>query len=190
VKAFLVEKGYAPNVAEGMMRAMPNASLYSFKQLGKPGLAALSGAVAREIVDQEQRRQLPKVDVVIVPFGCTVEGGGVRLTANEGMTVYDLWGENQETLGPLMECACQGIAACSTCHVILEQDTYDALAAQYKVSTSEMDMLDLAEGLTPTSRLGCQLNLRKIGGSQQQQPGEEGEEPIVLRLPETTNNLW
>ena len=65
---------------------------------------------------------------MIVPFGRSEEEG-LTFEANEGMTLYDLWQENQASLGPLIECACGGIAACSTCHVILDQDIYDAMAA-------------------------------------------------------------
>lgn len=179
VKSFLAEKGYPPNVAEGMMKAMPNASLHSFKQLGDGGLRALSGAVAREIIAQELRSELPSVTVVIVPFGRSKEEG-LTFEANEGMTLYDLWEKNQSSLGSLMECACGGIAACSTCHVILEQGAYDALASSREgsVSEAEMDMLDLAEGPQATSRLGCQLPFKNIAG------------PLVLWLPESTNNLF
>lgn len=44
--------------------------------------------------------------------------------------------------------------ACSTCHVILEDDIFDNLEP---AEDEEEDMLDLAFGLTPTSRLGCQV---------------------------------
>ena len=50
--------------------------------------------------------------------------------------------------------ACEGSLACSTCHVIIDSEWYDALPA---ASTDEEDMLDLAFGLTKTSRLGCQI---------------------------------
>lgn len=186
VKSFLTEeKGYPPNVAEGMIKAMPSASLHSFKQLGDSGLRALSGAVAREIVAQELRSELPMVTVVIVPFGRSQEED-LTFEANEGMTLFDLWEENQSSLGPLMECACGGIAACSTCHVILDQDTYDTIASLPggSVSEAEMDMLDLAEGPQATSRLGCQLPFKEI----MNEHGENGK--LVLYLPESTNNLF
>lgn len=54
--------------------------------------------------------------------------------------------------------ACEGTLACSTCHLIFEEAVYKKLGA---VSDEEMDMLDLAYGLTDTSRLGCQVCLRK-----------------------------
>lgn len=43
--------------------------------------------------------------------------------------------------------ACGGTLACSTCHVILEQDIYDSLD---EPEDEEMDMLDLAFGLEDT----------------------------------------
>jgi len=54
-----------------------------------------------------------------------------------------------------LEGACEGSMACSTCHVIImDQDRYDKLP---EPSDDENDILDLALGLTETSRLGCQL---------------------------------
>lgn len=43
--------------------------------------------------------------------------------------------------------ACEGTLACSTCHVIFEEETYKQLGP---ISDEEMDMLDLAYGLTDT----------------------------------------
>ncbi|MFQ5984058.1 MAG: ferredoxin family 2Fe-2S iron-sulfur cluster binding protein [Alphaproteobacteria bacterium] len=53
-----------------------------------------------------------------------------------------------------IEGACEGSLACSTCHVIVTPDWYDLLP---ETSEEEEDMLDLAFGLTRTSRLGCQI---------------------------------
>uniref|UniRef100_A0A803YE76 2Fe-2S ferredoxin-type domain-containing protein n=1 Tax=Meleagris gallopavo TaxID=9103 RepID=A0A803YE76_MELGA len=55
--------------------------------------------------------------------------------------------------------ACEGTLACSTCHLIFEKDTFQKLDA---ISDEEMDMLDLAYGLTETSRLGCQVRIKKL----------------------------
>lgn len=52
--------------------------------------------------------------------------------------------------------SCGGSCACATCHMILPQDLYDRLPAP---TESEEDMLDLAFGLTKTSRLGCQVKV-------------------------------
>ncbi len=57
-----------------------------------------------------------------------------------------------------LEGACEGSLACSTCHVIVEKAFYDRLEEPCE---DEEDMLDLAFGLTPTSRLGCQIVMTK-----------------------------
>ncbi|HKJ72809.1 MAG TPA: ferredoxin family 2Fe-2S iron-sulfur cluster binding protein [Alphaproteobacteria bacterium] len=56
--------------------------------------------------------------------------------------------------GVNMEGACEGSMACSTCHVIVDPKDIDRLK---EPSDDELDMLDLAYGLTETSRLGCQI---------------------------------
>eukprot|EP00918_Siedleckia_nematoides_P098667 GHVU01215795.1.p1 GENE.GHVU01215795.1~~GHVU01215795.1.p1 ORF type:complete len:170 (-),score=13.44 GHVU01215795.1:892-1401(-) len=50
--------------------------------------------------------------------------------------------------------ACEASLACSTCHVIVDADTYERLP---EPSEREEDLLDLAPCLTETSRLCCQL---------------------------------
>lgn len=46
-----------------------------------------------------------------------------------------------------IEGACGGECACSTCHVILDKASFDKLPPPQE---EEMDMLDLATGLTKT----------------------------------------
>jgi ferredoxin-2, mitochondrial len=71
--------------------------------------------------------------------------------------------------------ACGGSCACSTCHVIVEDaDMYDRMP---EPDDDENDMLDLAFGLTETSRLGCQVKMtRDLDG-------------LVVRLPAMTRNM-
>ncbi|KAF8740907.1 hypothetical protein AX14_006657 [Amanita brunnescens Koide BX004] len=57
-----------------------------------------------------------------------------------------------------LEGACEGSVACSTCHVILPSEYYDLLP---EPEDDENDMLDMAFGLTDTSRLGCQVKMTK-----------------------------
>ncbi|RPA86194.1 2Fe-2S iron-sulfur cluster binding domain protein [Ascobolus immersus RN42] len=74
-----------------------------------------------------------------------------------------------------MEGACGGSCACSTCHIIVEgEEMYDKIP---EPSDDENDMLDLAFGLTETSRLGCQVHMS---------PELDG---LVVRLPSMTRNL-
>ncbi|MBF0423757.1 MAG: 2Fe-2S iron-sulfur cluster binding domain-containing protein [Magnetococcales bacterium] len=53
-----------------------------------------------------------------------------------------------------LEGACEGSLACSTCHVIVDQGWYGRMDPAQE---DEEDLLDRAFGLTPTSRLGCQV---------------------------------
>lgn len=74
-----------------------------------------------------------------------------------------------------MEGACGGSCACSTCHVIVADETY--YDKMEEPDDDENDMLDLAFGLTETSRLGCQVKMNKeLDG-------------LVVRLPSMTRNL-
>ncbi|KAG6009380.1 hypothetical protein E4U21_002690 [Claviceps maximensis] len=74
-----------------------------------------------------------------------------------------------------MEGACGGSCACSTCHVIVaNEDYYERIP---EPEDDENDMLDLAFGLTETSRLGCQVKMTKeLDG-------------LVVKLPSMTRNL-
>ncbi|MBF0424949.1 MAG: 2Fe-2S iron-sulfur cluster binding domain-containing protein [Magnetococcales bacterium] len=55
-----------------------------------------------------------------------------------------------------LEGACEGSLACSTCHVIVDPAWFERLAA---ASEDEEDVLDEAFGLTPSSRLACQVEV-------------------------------
>jgi ferredoxin len=55
-----------------------------------------------------------------------------------------------------LEGTCEGQMACSTCHVIVAPDWFDRLPA---ADDDEEDMLDLAAGVSRTSRLSCQILL-------------------------------
>ncbi|MES2136141.1 MAG: 2Fe-2S iron-sulfur cluster-binding protein [Pseudomonadota bacterium] len=55
-----------------------------------------------------------------------------------------------------LEGACEGVMACSTCHVIVDAEDFERLPA---ASEEEEDLLDLASHATRTSRLACQIVL-------------------------------
>jgi 2Fe-2S ferredoxin len=73
-----------------------------------------------------------------------------------------------------IEGACEGSLACSTCHVIVDTEWYDLLK---EATEDEEDMLDLAFGLTQTSRLGCQIIIT------------EELDGLTVRLPSATRNM-
>jgi 2Fe-2S ferredoxin len=70
--------------------------------------------------------------------------------AEIGLSILEIAHKNHIDL----EGACEGSLACSTCHIILEEKDFDKLD---EPAEEEEDMLDLAHGLTHTSRLGCQI---------------------------------
>ena len=80
------------------------------------------------------------------------DGEEIAVEVEVGMTILEAAQANEIDL----EGACDGSLACSTCHLILEQELYDQLPPPEE---EELDMLDLAFGLTDTSRLGCQLKV-------------------------------
>jgi len=55
--------------------------------------------------------------------------------------------------------ACEGTLACSTCHIVFTEEDFAKLDDE--ATDEELDMLDLAYGLTDTSRLGCQVCMTK-----------------------------
>ena len=98
------------------------------------------------------------------------EGTRREVDAPIGLSVLEIAHKNDIDL----EGACEGSLACSTCHVIVEQEWYDLLA---DASEDEEDMLDLAFGLTKTSRLGCQIIM------------SEELDGLTLKLPPGTRNM-
>ncbi len=76
--------------------------------------------------------------------------------------------------GVSLEGACEGSLACSTCHVIVDKAFFDKLK---KPTEDEEDMLDLAFGLTQTSRLGCQIIM------------SEALDGLRVMLPKATRNM-
>ncbi|KJE92239.1 ferredoxin [Capsaspora owczarzaki ATCC 30864] len=78
----------------------------------------------------------------------------IAVKASVGDNILDLAHANNIDL----EGACEGTLACSTCHVVLPKQYYQLLP---EPEDEENDMLDLAFGLTNTSRLGCQVIITK-----------------------------
>lgn len=99
------------------------------------------------------------------------DGRVQEVDAPKGISLLEVAHRNAVPL----EGACEGSLACSTCHVIiLEEERYNHLP---EPTEDEEDMLDLAFGLTPTSRLGCQIMVTdELDG-------------LRVRLPEATRNM-
>jgi 2Fe-2S ferredoxin len=97
------------------------------------------------------------------------DGEAQTYDAPEGLSVLEVAHRN----GIDIEGACEGSLACSTCHVVVEPEWFDKLS---EASEDEEDMLDLAFGLTKTSRLGCQIILN------------DDLDGLTVRLPAGTRN--
>ena len=72
--------------------------------------------------------------------------------APDGLSVLEVAHRNMIDI----EGACEGSMACSTCHVIVDEEWYPKLE---EPEEEEEDMLDLTFGLKRTSRLGCQIRM-------------------------------
>ena len=75
-----------------------------------------------------------------------------EVEAKAGQRLLDVaWAAKQP-----LEGACEGVMACSTCHVIVDSEDFERLPA---ATEEEEDLLDLAAHATRTSRLACQILL-------------------------------
>ena len=75
-----------------------------------------------------------------------------EVEAEPGQRLLDVAWAAREPL----EGACEGVMACSTCHVIVDAEDFTKLPP---ASEEEEDLLDLASHATRTSRLACQIIL-------------------------------
>ncbi len=92
------------------------------------------------------------------------------INAPNGISLLEVAHQNHIPL----EGACEGSLACSTCHVVIDDAFYSKLPA---ATDDEEDMLDLAFGLTHTSRLGCQIMMN------------DGLEGMKVSVPGATRNM-
>jgi len=94
------------------------------------------------------------------------DGKRVEVDTEIGQNLMEVARDN----GVDIEGACEGSMACSTCHLIVEEAWFNKLKP---ASEEEEDILDLAFGLTKTSRLGCQIVM------------EDDLDGIVVNLPDS-----
>lgn len=103
--------------------------------------------------------------LVVLPHATLCPEGTV-IEAQAGKSICDVLLENDVHI----EHACEKSCACTTCHVIVREG-YDSLN---EPKEKEEDLLDMAWGLSPTSRLSCQALV--------------AEEDLVIELPKYTIN--
>jgi len=110
--------------------------------------------------------------------GTTDLSRAVRVEGYEDLSLTDVakFGDSDgaQVLGEMIECACSGIMACSTCHIVVANEWFEKVGAP---SEAELDMIDLAYNPTATSRLGCQVILTpKLNNA-------------IFKLPRGANNM-
>ena len=96
----------------------------------------------------------------------TLAPNGAKFDALEGETLCDALLRQ----GIAIEHACEKSCACTTCHIIVREG-FKSLDEQEE---KEEDMLDMAWGLTPLSRLSCQAKVRAA--------------PLTIEIPKYTIN--
>ena len=80
------------------------------------------------------------------------EGTEKCVEAENGLSVMEIARDNDLDI----EGTCGGSISCCTCHVIIDKDWFSIVGGP---NPDEEDMLDLAVGLQPTSRLSCQIEV-------------------------------
>ena len=96
----------------------------------------------------------------------TLAPNGAQFDAPQGETLCDALLRQ----GIAIEHACEKSCACTTCHIIVRE----GLNSLDDQEEKEEDMLDMAWGLTPLSRLSCQAKVR--------------DQALVIEIPKYTIN--
>ncbi|KAL7507534.1 hypothetical protein ACHAXN_004706 [Cyclotella atomus] len=194
---FLLSLGYTEAVSSGIINALlqngiPPSSLFTMVkglagryEVGEDGgLEALAASVKLELEKQEGKAT---VKIWCLPSTgwspASDEDAGALPTVHSMERAFAVEALEGVTLtAEYLECACSGIMACSTCHVVIHPDWYDATQVDdpKKIgppSEAELDMIDLAYEPQLTSRLGCRVQVTKeLDG-------------LVVLLPAGSNNL-
>jgi ferredoxin len=105
----------------------------------------------------------------------------VRFVSADGQSVSEVEAAAGDRLldvaqadGQPLEGTCEGQMACSTCHVVVDEDDFQKLE---RATEMEEDMLDLAAGATRTSRLACQIWLNAET------------QVLTVRIPQESRNM-
>ncbi|KAK7363342.1 hypothetical protein VNO77_05482 [Canavalia gladiata] len=142
----------------------------SFTKLCKGSMAVNHNFLSTMTTNNTTEGNSEQKEMISVTF-VDKDGEEKLIKVPVGMSMLEAAHENDIEL----EGACEGSLACSTCHVIvMDVEHYNKLEDP---TDEENDMLDLAFGLTETSRLGCQVIAK---------PELDG---IRLALPAATRNF-
>eukprot|EP00553_Chaetoceros_curvisetus_P015067 CAMPEP_0204644678 /NCGR_PEP_ID=MMETSP0718-20130828/1659_1 /ASSEMBLY_ACC=CAM_ASM_000674 /TAXON_ID=230516 /ORGANISM="Chaetoceros curvisetus" /LENGTH=225 /DNA_ID=CAMNT_0051666327 /DNA_START=74 /DNA_END=748 /DNA_ORIENTATION=- len=165
VKEYLSSVGYKdPLLQDGMRDALrpvfgKDMSVEQLKSFGTAGLEALSNSVQEQLISHDPDAFVGNATINIPHHNYSFD---IQMTEGTNFMTYATEGKGSEVLNEYLECACDGNMSCSTCHIVLDEETYSKLDPPCE---AELDMLDLAYEPTHTSRLGCQIVMtREIDG--------------------------
>eukprot|EP00924_Labyrinthula_sp_SR-Ha-C_P007133 augustus_masked-scaffold_8-processed-gene-10.4-mRNA-1 protein AED:0.06 eAED:0.06 QI:0/-1/0/1/-1/1/1/0/220 len=189
--AFLQSLGYTPKLSSAIISSLlspetgiTQTSLLAFTkslagahEIGEDnGLVPLAKSIEQELSRKEGKS--------LISFNITLPNSQETYSVKgfEDMTLKDIaeYGteEGADFLSEYLECACSGIMACSTCQIYVDEEWFDKVEEVNPLTEEELDMLDLAFEPRETSRLGCQIKLKKeIDG-------------FKFSLPGSSNNLF
>eukprot|EP00527_Entomoneis_sp_CCMP2396_P007237 CAMPEP_0198144992 /NCGR_PEP_ID=MMETSP1443-20131203/20185_1 /TAXON_ID=186043 /ORGANISM="Entomoneis sp., Strain CCMP2396" /LENGTH=212 /DNA_ID=CAMNT_0043808501 /DNA_START=20 /DNA_END=655 /DNA_ORIENTATION=+ len=172
-----------PTLHGGILKALKSVygnevSVDNLKTFGPEGLKSLAASVEQQELKyggaRGKKRPSRKVTFEIPHHRTSFE-----FDWKKGDSLLDVAKESEELLGEYMEGTCGGNMSCCTCHVYLNDA---ALEHTNKAVRAENDMLDLAYEPQDNSRLGCQVVL--------QRELLEMEEPVIVTIPASVNNVW
>jgi 2Fe-2S ferredoxin len=151
-----------------------NISISTLDSFGNEGLKALAESIKNQRPSMGRRKK--KEILISIPHHKTE----FTTTWTQGESFMQL-AHDHEVLREYIEASCGGTMACCSCHIYLDENTYQALGG--RPSVDERDMLDLAhEYRRGASRLGCQVQLTDELYDMDHQ--------IVVTIPSGVNNVW
>ncbi|CAJ1415944.1 unnamed protein product [Effrenium voratum] len=167
--AFVLERGYSPRVADGIVDALrsPGTGIHAGQvfaavqglagrwEVGEDaGLQALAKSVEQELSEQEGKTM---VRFRVQPPD---QGEAFECEGFEGMSLKDIAefgrGRGADVLKEYIECACSGVMACSTCHVYVDEKHFQTAGEPEdaeQVWPSEFRMPHVAQVLDQIARL-------------------------------------
>ncbi|KAK3754868.1 hypothetical protein QZH41_011343 [Actinostola sp. cb2023] len=129
------------------------ASLLSFVRQSSLSSRLLAARTAVPLLIRDSNRarlsttdskEKPKPESVTITF-IDRDGDKISVKSKVGDSLLDIAKDNDIDL----EGACEGTLSCSTCHLVFKQEELERLNL-YEPTDEELDMLDLAYGLTDT----------------------------------------
>lgn len=133
----LHDLGFSPEQSQTLVNSLQKmgASVTpgTIKSFGKSGLVSLLDSIEQENAVLEKRSSAAKVTICFKLPDSREGSPPLSLDCREGDSLVEVV-QDHDILKGYFAMSCGGIAACSTCHVILDRDWYDAVEPADEVS--------------------------------------------------------